>query len=221
MANPSLDDLLKQIEEESASGLSINSSGGEELPPKVSAGMKEVAVHEDAPTPASPSPLNMDMGSNEIPQITRQFIGGGAVVSDNVQVPGLTARQKALPKLSFRMLGTLAAMLVLVAGLGSAVVLTQQSQDVRQYAYDPAAKTDPNLQQYMADESVTGDQAAMPDKTGDQMPEVAQDTTSQTAVTLPVTTNIWWQNPLLIAGAAVVLSALLILAVFLHWLFAV
>lgn len=48
----------------------------------------------------------------------------------------LSARQKRLPKLSLQMFGSLAAVFLLVVGAGSATVLTQQSQDVRQQASD-------------------------------------------------------------------------------------
>lgn len=217
MGNPSLDDLLAEIEKEAASELSVESAGGDELAKPVSAGMGEVAVHEEVPAPASPSPLKFDSQGSAIPQITRQYLGGGTVVSDNMQIPGLTPRQQALPKLSFRMLGSIAAMLVLVVGLGSAVVLTQRPQDIRQYASDQSnQQLDPELQQYMSDDSAaptTMDQA-------DQDIGSAPAEGNALAMMNQAVSQPWWQNPVVIAAAAVVISAFLILAVFLHWLFA-
>lgn len=230
MANPSLDELLKQIEQEAADELNVASLGGDEVEVKVSAGMDAMNVHEEVARPASPSPLNVDFQASSIPQITRQYLGGGAVVSDNVQMPGLTPRQKALPKLSFRMLGSIAAILVLVIGLGSAISLTQQSQDVRQYAYDPNTRVDPELQQYVADGETVEQPQVVTEGTGEETPGQEMVDTNQAVgekavasadeVQVPTMTP-WWQQPIVIAGAALVISALLILVVFLHWLFAV
>lgn len=229
MANgsPSLDDILKQIEMDA--GLQINSQGGDGNQSPISAGMTEVSAHESRPATPSPSPLQLDAATTGIPQISRQYLGGGAVVSDNVQVPGLSARQKGLPKLSYRMLGSLAAVFVLVIGLGSAVLLTQQPQDVRQYAFDPAARLDPELQQYVAQGSgeevevpgETTQRPAVPDTTDTTDTSTTAETYVQAAPDPATTTRPWWQNPLVLAGVSVVVSAGLILAVFLHWLFAV
>ncbi len=48
----------------------------------------------------------------------------------------LNERQKKLPTLSLRMIGSIAAMFVMIAGVGAATTLSQQSQDVRNQAYD-------------------------------------------------------------------------------------
>lgn len=211
MDNPSLDDLLKQIEQETVD-LPIDSSGGGPVVVKASSGMKEVSVHEEELPTASPSPLNIDINASGIPQLSRQYIGAGPVVSDNMQMPdGEARRQSSMPKLSYRMLGSLAAVLVLVAGLGTALVLSQQPQDLRQYASDVPAQIYSELEPYLAD-----------GQTAQEFVRERSDSRSETLAmaTQPIKT-IWWQNPLIIAGAAVLISGLLITLVFLHWLFAV
>jgi hypothetical protein len=232
MANPSLDDILKEIERDSITDASAMSSVmGEEAK---SAGMAEVAVHEQRPSISSPSIMAEDFRADNIPQITRQFLGGGAVMNEKVSVPGvptgLSPRQKALPKLSYRMLGSLAAMLVLVVGLSSAVMLSQKPQDIRQYAFDPNTRVDSSLEPYRnkqaeqptepVNEPTSGDQPVQePSVTGDQTAPQAQP--AQLETVLAPQNQVWWQDPLVVAGGAVILSGILILAVFLHWLFAV
>lgn len=48
----------------------------------------------------------------------------------------LTPRQRALPKISLQMMSGLVAVMVLFAGVTAATLLTQQSQDIRQQAYE-------------------------------------------------------------------------------------
>lgn len=211
MDNLSLDDLLKQIEEETMD-VKIESTGGESVIPKTSSGMKEIGVHEEEMPTASPSPLNVDINASSIPQISRHYLGTGPVVSDNMQQPGgESSRQSSLPKLSYRMLGSLAAVLVLVAGLGTALVLSQQPQDLRQYASEQSGRIDPELEPYLADGKTVQDLGS--EQTGETSEAVVMDNQPNK--------YIWWQSPLIIAGAAVLISGLLITLVFLHWLFAV
>ncbi len=251
MANPSLDDILKEIERDSLNEVSMNDPVTGYIPSaeSKSAGMQEVAVHEEHQTQSSPSVMAEDFRADSIPQITRQFLGGGTVMNETSPVPGLptglTARQKALPKLSFRMLGSLAAMFVLVIGLGSAVMLSQKPQDIRQYAYDPETRVDPALEPYLNKQAETVETESLPadpteladETTSEEMPadealtnEVPDDSqavsepVANQAESLPAevpNTSVWWQNPAWVAGGALILSAILILGVFLHWLFAV
>jgi hypothetical protein len=212
--SPTLDDLLKQIEAENSQEMSLDEP--DYSPRQVSAGLEDIAVHEVSPQTSSPSPLSMDMPGGGVPQLSRQFIGGGNTVNEQMIHPsseGLDARQRALPKLSYRMLGSIVAALVLTVGLSSAVYLSQQPQDVRQYAADPSARIDPEIEQFRAD---TTEQA------GDEVMQEGDDIAARTSTAQGVpTSQPWWQSPVLIAGTAILVSALLILAVFLHWLFAI
>lgn len=224
MANPSLDDILKEIERDSMSDAAAIGSLVNDEPR--SAGMSDVTVHEQPPKVSSPSPMAEDFRADSIPQITRQFLGGGSVMSEQSSSPGqpagLSPRQKALPKLSYRMLGSLAAMFILVVGLGSAVMLSQTPQDIRQYAYDPNAKVDPALEPYLNKQAASDDEIEAPaDTAADELASDPSTDKQAVDVQMPVQPAPWWQDPLLIAGAAVIISGILILAVFLHWLFAV
>lgn len=51
----------------------------------------------------------------------------------------LTPRQKALPKIPAQMLGGFVAIMILMVGIGSATLLTQQNQDLRQQASEGSA----------------------------------------------------------------------------------
>jgi len=231
MANPSLDDILKEIERDSITDAAVmNPYFDTEAK---SAGMAEVAVHEQRPNSSSPSIMAEDFRSDTIPQITRQFLGGGAVMnkaSASGAPAGLSPRQKALPKLSYRMLGSLVAMLVLVVGLSSAVMLSQKPQDIRQYAFDPNTRVDSSLEPYLNKEAEqpsepSNDELAQEPGIADDpsapIDQPTQPTNQQSENLLAPQSQVWWQNPVVIAGGAVILSGILILAVFLHWLFAV
>ena len=224
MANPSLDDVLKEIERDSLNDASSVGLSIQDEPH--SAGMREIAVHEEKQISASPSVMPEDFRSDSIPQITRQFLGGGAVMNQQNSTrssSGLTPRQKALPKLSYRMLGSLAAMFILVIGLGSAVMLSQTPQDIRQYAYDPNARVDESLEPYLNKQTDTTE-AQMPEDEGTQIDaptEMPGEQASDTIAPLGPPSTPIWKNPIVVAGAAVIMSGVLILFVFLHWLFAV
>lgn len=216
---PSLDELLAQIEKQTGvdeSGMSSQGTPNTSRP--VSKGMEVIDVFESSlvgqsSNRTSPSPLHTESKTG-VKQLSRSMIGGGATTNESYGgATGLSMRQQRLPKLSYRMLGSIAAMLVMVLGLGSAVFLTQQSQDIRQYASDPSRQEIPQeLRQYMAD----GEQVPSPDSQQElpqQKPAVMQPQQEDANLA-------WYKQPLVIVGLALVISALLVVGVFLHWLFA-
>jgi len=247
MTNPSLDDILKEIEQESqreieaelgkwqaeekkeVSQQSLTSSGTRQDLKPPSAGMADVSAHEIKQDDASPSPLSHDVNLSGIPQLSRQMLAGSAVVSERAssgQV-GSTAFRRNLPKLSYRMLGSIAAVLVLTVGLASAIWLSSQPQDLRQYAYEETA-TEPavigqpissggaDASQTAGDsDTVAGEIVSDPNKPG-QIAYVTQPEAGQLR-----DSKVWWRNPWIVAGATIVVSGLLLLIVFLHWLFAI
>lgn len=100
--------------------LALNASGATPVAPATSA------------MPATPAPATP--GLAEIPVDTRSE----TPLSDRQELweSRLTDRQRALPKISYQMLGGIVAILLLVFGVGSATVLTQQSQDIRNQAFE-------------------------------------------------------------------------------------
>lgn len=117
-SSASLDDILNQIEQDSISVPPLQSAGavGAPIPATPSVGMQDISAH-----------LTIDTGN---PAAVSAASPGQELWESN-----LTERQRALPKLSLKMLGGVAAVFVLMLGLGSATFLSQQNQDLRQQAY--------------------------------------------------------------------------------------
>lgn len=104
--------------------------------PSTSPATQGVAPNGESLSPSSlPSLATMTAsGLSEIPADDRQE----TPLSDRQELweSRLTDRQKSLPKISYRMLGSVVAILLLVFGVGSATVLTQESQDIRNQAFE-------------------------------------------------------------------------------------
>lgn len=107
----------------------------------------------------------------------------------------LSARQRSLPRLPLAMYGAIAAVMFLVVGLGSTVLLSQQSQDIRQQAYEGSAKQSRVL--------------ASPGVSGQTLQEASQDTLSQSGRGV--------SPRVLIGGFFLTLSALAFLALLWWW----
>lgn len=198
----SLDDILREIEAE-------QQAPSKELNPN-SAGLENLPLYEAEKRTVNSSPYTAPDMIGQVPQLTREMVGGGSVVSEQALTPqSLTARQRALPKISLHMVGSIVAIMVLMVGLGSSVLLSQRSQDVRQQAYEG------QVQQQTVESSSEG--SASKSETliverGEGVDAPVPGSSSAAA---------WWQRPVVIAGAAIVLSAALLLAAFFHWLFAI
>ncbi|MCD8484075.1 hypothetical protein LRY60_00435 [Candidatus Woesebacteria bacterium] len=135
----SLDELLKEIQEESSHFPEISSAGGTGATRPVSAGMAHISAHV-APAPvATPQPDER---------------AGATEIWEN----NLSPRQRVLPKLDLRVLGGMVAVFVLALGIGSTTMLVQQSQDLRQMAYE---QTLPELEGPSATEKVRDHDAGM------------------------------------------------------------
>lgn len=196
----SLDDLLREIEAEQ----------GGSLPPAEtdSAGLENLPTYESESHRPNSSPFLVPEMIGQVPQLTREMVGGGTVVSEQAITPqALSARQRALPKISLHMVGSVLAMLVLMIGLGSSVLLSQRTQDVRQQAYEGQGVV----------EQQTGNVPAELEGTSETTVETQGESV---ALALTEIAPPWWQQPIVIAGLAVVVSAALLLAAFFHWLFA-
>jgi len=222
MSSTSLDDLLREIETE---------QGGDSTSPTQahSAGLEDLSPHETPPVQPNSSPFLVPEMIGNVPQLTREMVGGGNVVSEQALAPeSLSERQRRLPKISIHMVGSVLAVLVLVFGLGSSVLLSQQKQDVRQQAYEGTLSVE--------ERERAGENAAE-ESTAEETTEQISEETSETSESIDETQAIsqeepagqpasqpaapWWQHPVAIAGGAVLLSAVLLLGVFFHWLFAV
>jgi hypothetical protein len=199
----SLDELLREIENES-------SVSTPELRPN-SAGLDNLPEYEAEKSSSNSSPFLVPEMIGQVPQLTRDMIGGGAEVSENgISVQGLSARQRALPKISLHMVGSILAVFVLMIGLGSSVLLSQQPQDVRQQAYEGQG-----VEQ-------TGEVAA-PNELNETSQEAARDSVASEMIADSSSSSQaqpFWQQPIFIAGIAIVVSMGLLLVAFLHWLFA-
>lgn len=121
---PSLDDVLKDIERESIPVPPMKSSGVMEGPVQhqASIGMQDVSAHLTL--------SGSDLLQQEVTPPAPTQHSGAELWESN-----LTQRQRALPKLPLKMLGGVAALFIMVVGLGSATFLSQQNQDLRQQAY--------------------------------------------------------------------------------------
>jgi len=199
MSSSSLDDILREIEAEQ--GLPVP----ERAP--VSQGAADIFAHSTQAPSRNSSPFIVPEMIGQVPQLTRDMVGGGRVVGEQALVPeGLTPRQQRLPKISLHMVGSVLAIFVLMIGLGSSVLLSQRQQDVRQQAYEGEMQM---VEESDQDALESGAETGLSDSALEAAAQVVTDS-------LP-----WWQQPLVIAGAAVVLSGVLLLAAFFHWLFAV
>lgn len=202
----SLDELLREIESEQG-------KASPELRPN-SAGLDTLPEYEAEKSTPNSSPFLVPEMIGQVPQLTREMIGGGAEVTEHgVAAPSLSARQRALPKISLHMVGSVLAVFVLMIGLGSSVLLSQRSQDVRQQAYEGQG-----VEQGSEAPGVIEQDAAV------QAPAENTDSiASETSVNSSSSSapQLFWQQPIFIAGVAIVLSAALLLAAFFHWLFAV
>lgn len=89
--------------------------------------------------PATP-PVSVSLQSG---YLSEQAMAQNAVtaVQDRNELweSNLTPRQKALPKIPSQMLGGFVAIMILMVGIGSATLLTQQNQDLRQQASEGSA----------------------------------------------------------------------------------
>jgi hypothetical protein len=109
---PNLDQILKEIQRDSG--------------PVGSAGAADIATHLSARPAAAPAIYTAVENS------TRPANNAGDTA--RLLASGLTERQRRLPKIDFRMVGGVLAMLLLIIGVGTATVLTGQSQEIRQRA---------------------------------------------------------------------------------------
>lgn len=112
---PSLDDLLNEIKHESSNFPEISSAGGTGAPRSTSAGMANISAHLTPVTTPAPDER---------------------ADSTEVWEPQMSSRQLALPKLDLKMIGGMVAVILLTLGIGSTTYLAQQSQDLRQQAYE-------------------------------------------------------------------------------------
>jgi len=197
MSSSSLDDILREIEAEQ--GLPVPERDS------VSQGTSDILAHSSSAPSRNSSPFLVPEMIGQVPQLTREMVGGGRAVSEQALVSeGLSARQQRLPKISLHMVGSVLAVFVLMIGFGSSVLLSQQQQDVRQQAYEGEMQV---VEESSQSEMESGDTSeSVIQQNG--LPELRPPTP-------------WWQSPYVIAGAAVILSGVLLLAAFFHWLFAV
>ncbi len=122
VATADLDELLKDLQRERPSG---NSSGVLELDTHLA----------DRPTAAPMLYTPVESGSS---RPTEPLSSTARVLAS-----GLTERQRRLPKIDFRMVGGVLAVLVLIIGIGSATILTGESQELRQRAFVAAPTITP------------------------------------------------------------------------------
>lgn len=157
---PSLDDLLNEIKHESSNFPEISSAGGTGFPKATSAGMAHISAHL-SPV-ATPAP-------DERADATE------------VWESQMSARQRALPKLDLRMVGGIVAVMLLTLGIGSATYLAQQSQDLRQQAYE---QTLPSVEGTPA--TVTEEQQSTIERLSDEHAVVSQRVTVLGAIILGI-----------------------------------
>lgn len=115
---PNLDQVLKEIQ-------ATNSAGVTDID-------THLASRPDA-SPAIYTPTEVSPG--------RQ----GENIADTAHIlsSGLSERQRRLPKIDFRMVGGVLAVLLLIVGVGTATVLTGQSQELRQRAFQAVPTATP------------------------------------------------------------------------------
>lgn len=132
----SLDDVIKEIQRESTPFPKMESAGAAGGPTPVSAGVSDLDTHLAARPDAAPLML-----SGEPAVASRQEIN--AADTAHLLSSGLSERQRRLPKLDYRMVGGLVAVLLLIVGVSTATILTQESQELRQRAFQPVATATP------------------------------------------------------------------------------
>lgn len=177
--HPSLDDILADIQRQSTPDPEITSAGGNSVPHAYSAGMADISAHI-APQPAS----------TEHPET-------------EIWESNLSPRQRLLPKIDMRMIGGIVAVMVMALGIGSATILTQRSQDIRQQAYEETLPT------------VEGTPATL---TEDDIRQQQRDVTTRGEATFSLTEIVSSSTTL---GLVVILVGAGVLLAFLFWLFIV
>lgn len=209
VATPSLDDVLAEIEQKMAQGekplqpvtppaapsLQVESPLQSSLTGLLTANTPLEAVKpSDAPLQGEsvtaavatpPAPLQLSE-ANDSPTFEEH---ARALTQSN-----LTERQKALPKLELsKMVGAVLMAIVLTVAVSSSVYVTQQSQDLRQQAYE-------------------GSEIVLPDGSVHK-PNVIANTEQAQKVITARTPKVTSYGTMIIIGAAVVITLLLI------WLF--
>lgn len=132
----SLDEILKEIERDSTPYPKMSSAGAAGWQTPVSAGAADLQTHLAARPEAAPALIATDVGFTSPAEET---------VTDTAHIlsSGLTESQRRLPKLDLRMIGGIVAVLILAVGVGSATLLTQQGQDLRQRAFEGRVEVTP------------------------------------------------------------------------------
>lgn len=133
----SLDDVIKEIQRESTPFPRMESAGAAGVATPVSAGVSGLETHLAARPDAAPLMLAGEPAGVAARQETN------AADTAHLLSSGLSERQRKLPKIDYRMVGGLVAVLLLIVGVGSATLLTQESQELRQRAYQPVATVTP------------------------------------------------------------------------------
>lgn len=206
MSARSLDQLLREIE--------AKTSVDEEY----IANITKVSRPVRARPVAALSETNSEITDSGVGQLARQ------------ELPPLSNssvyRQARLPRLSARFVGGLVATLVLVTGLGTALVLQGQEQDIRQYATTPERQEIPtDLEVYQPQSINSGGR-----QTDNQLVTKPTGKTEQTDQTGQKQLASRWDNlktklsqnisTPLIVGGAIIIASLIWLLIFFHWLFA-
>lgn len=133
----SLDDVIKEIQRDSTPFPRMESAGAAGIPTPVSAGASDLETHLAARPDVAPLMLAGEPAGVAARQETN------AADTAHLLSSGLSERQRKLPKIDYRMVGGLVAVLLLIVGVGSATLLTQESQELRQRAYQPIATVTP------------------------------------------------------------------------------
>ncbi len=111
-----LDDLLREIQEETESDFpDIYSAGGTASMRSTSAGMHNISAYISPVTTPQPDER---------------------ATANEIWESNLSPRQRVLPKLDIRMMVGVVSIFVLALGIGSTTFLVQQTQDIRQQAYE-------------------------------------------------------------------------------------
>ncbi len=132
----SLDTVLREIEGDSTPYPRMDSAGAAGWETPLSAGTDNLDVQLTPRLPAAPVPASLPTAGPEPSEPS---------VTDTAHLlsSSLSERQRRLPKIDLRLVSGLVAILLLVVGVGSATVLTQQSQEIRQRAYEGAVVVTP------------------------------------------------------------------------------
>lgn len=139
MSRPeSLDALLQKIQTSS----SMNAPEALHLEAEVGDKSSEISAElkaEDVEPVASSSDIAFADTAHTIVALSEQLPENKSSVlqeSDGLWENRLTPRQRLLPKISVQMISGIAAIMVMMAGVGAATMLSQSNQDLRQQAYE-------------------------------------------------------------------------------------